>query len=202
MWSGKDRRIVLGGLSACQLHIPDNFTLVNKCSAEHLSTNSGSYRYPRPAPKCSSKSSDIGQQTPRLRPRNLQCVRVIAPHHPLCGQLVPVIRAMQEQGEAQLVIQASNGHHQLIPLRYTEAAPAPAAVAPSGLRLTPGRLCALARMVHSLRSRDAPEVRHVPASPVEHLSARHSSASDSAVEQPARATASGPATASSERSPR
>src|SRR3954453_20082433 len=27
MWSGKDRRTVLGGLSACQLHIPDNFTL-------------------------------------------------------------------------------------------------------------------------------------------------------------------------------
>ncbi|MBV9678027.1 MAG: hypothetical protein JO185_16945 [Acidobacteriaceae bacterium] len=137
-----------------------------------------------------------------MRTRNLQCVRVIAPHHPLCGQLVPVVRAMREQGEPQLVIQAPNGYHQLIPLRSTEAASVSATVLPSGLRLTPSRLCALARMVHSLRSRDAPEVHHAPASPVEHLPVRHASASDSPVERSARATASGPSTASSERSPR
>jgi hypothetical protein len=147
------------------------------------------------------KSLHIGQQTPRLRPRDLQCVRIIAPHHPLCGQLVPVVRSTREQGEPQLVIQTPSGHHQLIPLRYTEAAPAPATVVPAGLRVTPGRLRTLAHLVHTLRSRYAPEVCHALASPVEHLSARNSSASDSPVERSARATASGPSTASPERSP-
>ena len=147
--------------------------------------------WPKWARSFCSKLLHIGQQTPRLPSRNLQCVRVIAPHHPLCGQLVPVVRSLREQGEPHLVIQAPNGHHQLIPLRCTEAAPTPAAVVLSGLRLTPGRLCALARMVHSLRSRCAPEVRHAPASPVEHLSVRHASASDSPVERSAGPAASG-----------
>lgn len=106
---------------------------------------------------------------------------------------------MREKGEAHLVIQAPNGHHQLIPLRCTEAAPAPAAVMPSGLRFTPGSLRALVGMVHSLRSRYAPEVRHASTSPVEYLPARNSSTPDSVVERPARAATSGTSAAPPQR---
>ena len=146
---------------------------------------------------CSSSSSYTGQQTEQSRPRHVECVRVIAAHHPLAGQLVPVVRRKRHQGEPHLVIERPDGGRQLLAARCVESAGTIPLATGAPLVFTPGSLRLLASLVATLRSTPspAPEARDAPRhqltaaapAPVEHLPARDPPAAGRALDRPAAA---------------
>ena len=89
---------------------------------------------------------------PSVDPRQIQCVRVIAAHHPLAGQLVAVVRRTRYQGEPHLVVERPDGGRQLLAARCVEPAAAipRATAAPAPLVFTPGSLRLLAALVATL----------------------------------------------------
>ncbi|HEY7419018.1 MAG TPA: hypothetical protein VH593_27805, partial [Ktedonobacteraceae bacterium] len=73
--------------------------------------------------KCSSPSSNSDQQTADQHYPQRQFIQVTALHHPLQGQVFPLVRSLTKQGETYLVIQLSSGATQQVPLRWTDQCP-------------------------------------------------------------------------------
>ena len=97
-----------------------------------------------------------GRQTERSYPRHVERVRVAAPHHPLFGQLVAVVRRKRHAGEPHLVVEGPGGGRQLLPARCAEpAGMVPPAAAPP-LTFTPGGLRALVGLAATLRGAPSP----------------------------------------------
>jgi hypothetical protein len=146
---------------------------------------------------CSFSLLHSDQQTDHLDRGHVERVRVTAPHHPLAGQLVRVVRRKRYDGAAHLVIEGSDGGRQLLPARHAEPAGTIPSAAAKPLRFTPGALRALADLVHGLRGAPSPalEARHVlPPRPaaapaVEHLPARDAPAVGRALERAAASAA-------------
>lgn len=115
-------------------------------------------RSPEAAVPCCSICSDTGQHTKGLSARDIQCVHITAPHHPLVGHTFKVVRFTLRDGEPHVVIELPNGHHQLMAQRHTEAAAISSPPIAVPLRFTPGSLRALARMVDTLHHPRQPEV--------------------------------------------
>ena len=139
-------------------------------------------------------SSNTDHQTEQLHPRHVECVRVVAAHHPLAGQLVAVVRRKRYQGEPHLVIERPDGGRQLLPARCIEPAGTIPLATGAPLVFTPGSLRQLANLVATLRSTPspAPEARHAPRhrpppAALEHLPARDPPAADRALDRPAAA---------------
>jgi len=68
-------------------------------------------------------SSNSDQQNERLADAQQQRVRIVAPHHPLNGHSLPVLRRVRKSGEPHVVVGLPSGQSQLIPLRWTDALP-------------------------------------------------------------------------------
>src|SRR5947209_9141987 len=86
-------------------------------------------RWTRSGPASSSTWSDSDRQNTRLSDAQIQQVRITAPHHPLRGQGLPVVRRLVKQGEPQAVVVVPSGSTQLIPLRWTDAGAPPGGLA-------------------------------------------------------------------------
>src|SRR5581483_2073882 len=65
------------------------------------------------------------RQNTRLSDAGSQQLRITAPHHPLTGQSLPVVRRLVKQGEPHAVLAVPSGSPQLIPLRWTNADASP-----------------------------------------------------------------------------
>src|SRR4051812_19677017 len=151
----------------------------------------------RVARSCCSAVSYSDQQTDHLDPGHVERVRITAPHHPLAGRLVRVVRRKRYEGTAHLVIEGPDGGRQLLPARHAEPADTVPTAAAEPLRFTPGALRALAELVHGLRGAPspAPQARHVlplgsaAAPAVEHLPTRDAPAVGCALERSAASAA-------------
>lgn len=64
------------------------------------------------------------QTTEQYHPQR-QFIQVTASHHPLQGQVFPLLRTLTKQGESYVVIQLSSGVTQQVPARWTDQCPAP-----------------------------------------------------------------------------
>ena len=67
---------------------------------------------------------DSDQHTTDQYHSQRQFIQVTAPHHPLQGQVFPLLRALTKQGESYVVIQLPSGATQQVPLRWTDQCPA------------------------------------------------------------------------------
>ena len=74
--------------------------------------------------KCSSPSWHSDQHTTDQHHPQRQFIQVTALHHPLQGQVFPLIRTLTKQGEIYLVIQLPSGATQQVPERWTDRCPA------------------------------------------------------------------------------
>jgi hypothetical protein len=92
-----------------------------------------------------------------------------------------------------LVVEGEDGQRQMMPLGWTEAAHVEEPIMPV-LRLTPGSLRALVRLVKACRTSLPAEARHANPDPdvVEHSAAGGPEAHGRAVERSASAPADGP----------
>src|SRR5947209_12895566 len=79
---------------------------------------------PSPLPSCSSSSSNSDQHTTGQYHPQRQFIQVTAPHHPLQGQVFPLLRTLSKQGETYVVIQLPSGATQQVPQRWTDQCPA------------------------------------------------------------------------------
>src|SRR4051794_40160339 len=155
---------------------------------------SATCRSPTAAAICSSSWSDIGRQTADGDDRQNEWVSITAPHHPLLGQLVRVVRRLHRDDGAELVIEGSDGTRQLIPQAWTEAARPETPVVPS-LRFTPGSLRAVVRLVRAYRSQSPAEVRYADRpdpDAVGHLPGGDPRSDDRLVDRSAASPAAGP----------
>src|SRR3954463_658025 len=151
----------------------------------------------QPGQSCCSRCFYSDQQTDHLDPGHVERVRITAPHHPLAGRLVRVVRRKRYEGTAHLVIEGPDGGRQLLPARHAEPADTVPTAAAEPLRFTPGALRALAERVHVLRGAlsPAPQARHVlllgsaAAPAVEHLPTRDAPAVGCALERSAASAA-------------
>jgi hypothetical protein len=133
-----------------------------------------------------------------LHPRDVQRIRITASHHPLCGQSLRVIRHIQGAAEHQFVVELPNGHTQLVPIRWTEAAPTPMLSADDPVRFSPGSLRALVRMVAHLQTRQQPEAtddRDPNPRALDHFQPLAAPTNGVPVDRTAASPASGPAVA-------
>lgn len=64
------------------------------------------------------------QQTTDRHDPQRQFLQVTAPHHPLQGQVFPVLRALTKRGEDYVIIQLPSGTTQQLPRRWTDQCPA------------------------------------------------------------------------------
>ncbi len=107
----------------------------------------------------STTSFYLGQHTTRWHGADSQLVTITAPHHPLCGHILPVVRHLHKQGEPQLVVRLPSGATHLIPARWTTSSPpasTPAADAlPSSVLWSLSSVRALVRIVEALRDRSS-----------------------------------------------
>ena len=116
-----------------------------------------------------------------------------APHHPWLGRVVRVVRRLRRDDGVDLVVEGEDGQRQMMPLGWTEAAHVEEPIMPV-LRLTPGSLRALVRLVKACRTSLPAEARHANPDPdvVEHSAAGGPEAHGRAVERSASAPADGP----------
>jgi len=73
---------------------------------------------------CSSNFLDSDQHTTDQYHPQRQFIQVTAPHHPLQGQVFPLLRTLSKQGETYVVIQLPSGATQQVPERWTDQCPA------------------------------------------------------------------------------
>ena len=146
-----------------------------------------------PGPRSAHKDGNIGQHIASGNSAQVQWIRVTAPHHPWLGRVVRVIRRLRRDAGTDLVVEGEDGHRQMMPLAWTEAARVEEPVMPV-LRFTPGSLRALVRLVDACRTSPRAEARHAnpDPDPVEHSAARGPEADGCAVERPAATPADGP----------
>jgi hypothetical protein len=102
---------------------------------------------------------NLSQQNELLDDAEKQRVQITAPHHPLYGQSLKVLRRIcPTNGELQLVVELPNGHTQLIAARWTETAPT-SLYSETGeiILFSSASLRSLAIMVASLSHQQQPE---------------------------------------------
>jgi hypothetical protein len=106
-------------------------------------------------------SLNPSQHTTRGNGADSQLVMITAPHHPLCGQVLPVVRRLHKQGEPQFVVRLPSAATQLIPARWTASSPpgsTPAAdVLPGSVWWSLPSVRALVRIVGALRDHSSPQ---------------------------------------------
>jgi hypothetical protein len=113
--------------------------------------------------------------------RNNQSIRITAPHHPLAGQTLKVVRFTSRDGELHFVVESPNGQTQMIPSSYTEADSAPPLLSPGPLIFTPASLRALITMIDSFYHTQPEDCHHASIStvrPVGSLQPRNPQTSD------------------------
>src|SRR6266566_7582795 len=74
--------------------------------------------------RCSLPSWHSDQHTTDQYHPQCQFIQVTAPHHPLQGQVFPLLRTLSKQGETYVVIQLPSGATQQVPERWTDQCPA------------------------------------------------------------------------------
>jgi hypothetical protein len=94
---------------------------------------------PHPPRGCPSRKSWCSRSTGSSRARSernsdqhttdqyhpqRQFIQVTAPHHPLQGQVFPLLRTLSKQGETYVVIQLPSGATQQVPKLWTDQCPA------------------------------------------------------------------------------
>jgi hypothetical protein len=138
--------------------------------------------------------SNIGQQTADGNDRQNEWVSITAPHHPLLGQLVRVVRRLRRDDGIELVIEGTEGNRQLIPLAWTEVVRPETPAVPS-LRFTPGSLRAVVRLVRAYRSQSPAEVRYADRpdpDTVDHVPGGDPRSDDRLMDRSAASPAAGP----------
>jgi hypothetical protein len=132
---------------------------------------------------CSFSWCYIGQQTASDDAGQNEWVRVTARHHPLLGRVARVVRRRRRDDGVDLVVEATGGQRQLIPLAWTGAAHVEDPAMPA-LRFTPGSLRALIRLTQAYRTSMLAEARHASRpdpDAVEHPAAGGAESNDCAV---------------------
>lgn len=79
---------------------------------------------PASRPGCARTALHSDQQTTDRHDPQRQFLQVTAPHHPLHGQVFPLLRALTKQGEDNVIIQLPSGATQQLPRRWTDQRPA------------------------------------------------------------------------------
>src|SRR5579884_147740 len=79
--------------------------------------------FPRREHSYCFRSAHSNQHTTDQSSPQRQFIQVTAPHHPLSGQVFPLLRSLTKQGETYLVIQLPSGTTQQVPLRWTDQCP-------------------------------------------------------------------------------
>src|SRR5690242_10909897 len=125
---------------------------------------------------------NTSQHNTQFDQRHNQFIHITAPHHPLTGHTLKVVRHLRQHNELHFVVEAPNGQTQMIPSRYTETTPTSLLPSQEALLFTPGSLRALVTMVASLAHyQQREDCRHEslsPLHPVEHLQSRDTPTSD------------------------
>ncbi len=78
----------------------------------------------RPEPSFCFSSAHSDQHITDQHYPQRQFIQVTAPHHPLQGQVFPLVRSLTKQGESYVVIQLPSGATQQVPQRWTDQCPA------------------------------------------------------------------------------
>src|SRR6266849_6339466 len=74
--------------------------------------------------RCSLRFCHTDQHITDQHHAQRQFIQVMAPHHPLQGQVFPLLRTLSKQGESYVVIQLPSGATQQVPQRWTDQCPA------------------------------------------------------------------------------